>query len=92
MVQTPMEINQGDEEGSVEIMLHSKCSNCNVEGHIASDSKCPKKLTYIHSQCIKPSQGRVDKRHHIIRHLDVREPNVNAKDSGASSAVTVIWR
>lgn len=45
--------------------IPSKCCNCNVEGHFASDSKCPKKIKYAEARKISSNKSRTSAKKHV---------------------------
>lgn len=40
----------GASTGPTEVLTPSKCCNCNIEGHFATDPNCPKRLEYVNAR------------------------------------------
>lgn len=49
-LQSAMDTGDTQDSNSMEVNVPAKCCNCNIEGHFASDPRCPKKIAYANSR------------------------------------------
>ena len=60
-----MDTDEGKKAESVQVSVPAKCCNCNVEGHFASDPRCPRKMAYIQSRRARATEGRPEKKRNV---------------------------